>query len=106
MSDSDAIELNSTGVAEVRLIPWVQLIGNGILHTKLIVTDSANYYIGSANADWKSMSQVKELGLYMKNNPSSALDLESVWDQYWIMAESTSMPSTWPSTVYTPYNET
>ena len=40
--------------------PWY---GGGIMHMKLWVSDGAAMYTGSANADWKSLAQVKEVGI-------------------------------------------
>lgn len=32
--------------------------GSGIVHTKVWITDRKDLYIGSANNDWKSLTQV------------------------------------------------
>ena len=32
--------------------------GSGIVHTKVWISDDKDVYIGSANQDWKSLSQV------------------------------------------------
>jgi phospholipase D3/4 len=37
--DNDTAILAAMGVAEVRSINWSQLVGSGILHTKLMVID-------------------------------------------------------------------
>ena len=34
------------------------LMGTGVLHTKLWVVDGKHIYIGSANMDWRSLTQV------------------------------------------------
>ncbi|KAJ6434843.1 hypothetical protein OIU84_000146 [Salix udensis] len=43
--------------------------GSGIIHTKVWISDRKDVYIGSANNDWKSLTQVKELTpeLYLIN---------------------------------------
>ena len=43
--------------AEVRVVDVGRLAG-GVLHTKLWVVDGAHLYIGSANMDWRSLTQV------------------------------------------------
>ncbi|KAJ6373230.1 hypothetical protein OIU76_027546 [Salix suchowensis] len=40
--------------------------GSGIIHTKVWISDRKDVYIGSANNDWKSLTQVKEVGTYTR----------------------------------------
>ena len=35
----------------------------GVMHQKIIIADRSSFYIGSANMDWLSLSNVKELGV-------------------------------------------
>lgn len=58
-SSQDTAELASTG-AEVREVNLTALTG-GIVHTKLWVVDQKHVYLGSANMDWRSLSQVQQL---------------------------------------------
>lgn len=44
--------------AEVRGVD-LQSITGGILHTKLWVVDKKHMYLGSANMDWRSLTQVR-----------------------------------------------
>lgn len=44
--------------AEVREVDLKAVTG-GIVHTKLWVVDQKHLYLGSANMDWRSLSQVK-----------------------------------------------
>lgn len=44
--------------ADVREVNLKALTG-GIVHTKLWVVDQKHLYLGSANMDWRSLSQVK-----------------------------------------------
>ncbi len=44
--------------AEVRGVD-LQNITGGILHTKLWVVDKKHMYLGSANMDWRSLTQVR-----------------------------------------------
>lgn len=47
--DPDSAFLAQHGLAQVRSINWSKLVGQGILHTKLIIVDQRHVYIGSAN---------------------------------------------------------
>lgn len=37
-------------------------------------------YIGSANSDWRSLTQVKEMGVYIQDCPCMAKDLGKIFD--------------------------
>lgn len=51
----------TTEYATVRNVDMSRLIGdNGVLHTKFWIVDSRHTYIGSANMDWKSFTEVKQ----------------------------------------------
>eukprot|EP01102_Stenamoeba_stenopodia_P000189 TRINITY_DN1014_c0_g1_i1.p1 TRINITY_DN1014_c0_g1~~TRINITY_DN1014_c0_g1_i1.p1 ORF type:complete len:428 (-),score=80.53 TRINITY_DN1014_c0_g1_i1:269-1552(-) len=104
MSQADAIKLNESGVAEVRFVPWVNLFGNGVLHTKLLIADDHSYYLGSANADWTSLTQVKELGIYVRHSYDTTSDLQKLFDQYWILTEVSAVPEAWPNRLDTHFN--
>ena len=44
--------------AEVRSLNFAQLMGSGVLHTKFWIVDRKHFYVGSANMDWRSLTQV------------------------------------------------
>lgn len=46
--------------------------GSGIMHQKIWVFDGQHVYLGSANMDWKSIMQVKEMGVAAENCPELA----------------------------------
>lgn len=56
--DQDTLELEKLGVAIVRNLDFSRLVGAGILHTKLWVVDNKHFFVGSANMDWRSLTQV------------------------------------------------
>jgi len=56
--DEDTSVLESLGAAIVRNLDFNRLIGAGILHTKLWVVDGKHFYVGSANMDWRALTQV------------------------------------------------
>jgi phospholipase D3/4 len=63
--------MNSTEILELAQFPNVEArswdptlwYGGGIMHMKVWIGDERVAYLGSANADWKSLAQVKELGV-------------------------------------------
>ncbi|MCP4424839.1 MAG: hypothetical protein GY803_10130 [Chloroflexi bacterium] len=58
-------------VWQVNLADWY---GGGIMHHKLWIVDGRSLYLGSANMDWRSLTQVKELGVIIENQPAIAAD--------------------------------
>ena len=54
----DSKTLQDKGLAKVQSLNVNRLIGAGILHTKLWVVDQRHFYLGSANMDWRSLTQV------------------------------------------------
>jgi phospholipase D3/4 len=48
----------SKGLVEVQTLNFTHLFGSGILHTKLWVIDHQHFYLGSANMDWQSLTEV------------------------------------------------
>ncbi|KAM6961293.1 5'-3' exonuclease PLD4 [Aplochiton taeniatus] len=71
---------------------------HGVLHSKFWIVDRKHVYIGSANMDWRSLTQVKELGVVIYNCSSLAEDLQKIFDSYWLMGKAnSSIPRPWPS---------
>ncbi|KAK9391138.1 phospholipase D3-like [Crotalus adamanteus] len=94
-SEQDTDELIRDG-ADVRYVNMKELTG-GIVHTKLWVVDRQHIYIGSANMDWRSLTQVKELGIALYNCSCLAKDLHRIFAMYRILGkEGASMPISWP----------
>jgi phospholipase D3/4 len=104
MPDNDTAQLAQMGVASVQSINWPELVGAGILHTKLMIIDDKNAYVGSCNADWRSLSQVKELGLVVSDCPTVAKDLKKIFEMYWEASNDVKLPPYWPSRFDTHYN--
>ncbi|KAM6933976.1 5'-3' exonuclease PLD3 [Xenentodon cancila] len=94
--------LNDSG-ADIRTVN-MRVLTSGVLHTKFWVVDKKHIYIGSANMDWRSLTQVKELGAVIYNCSCLAADLGKIFEAYWFVGESQSIPSPWPSRFSTPYN--
>lgn len=54
----DSMELATRKLAEVQSINFPSLFGSGVLHTKFWIVDEKHVYIGSANMDWRSLTEV------------------------------------------------
>ncbi|XP_069501314.1 5'-3' exonuclease PLD3-like isoform X2 [Ambystoma mexicanum] len=95
-TDVDTARLAEKG-ADVKLVNLKSLLG-GIVHTKIWVVDKKHIYIGSANMDWRSLTQVKELGVVLYNCSCLAQDLHKIFEMYrYLGDEGASVPSTWPN---------
>ncbi|CAH1792412.1 unnamed protein product [Owenia fusiformis] len=98
-------EILAEAGAEVRTLDFDRFLGSGILHTKLWIVDGQHFYVGSANMDWRSLTQVKELGTVSYNCSCLAGDIQKIFDVYWYMGTpSSSIPSSWPKDWGTQYN--
>ena len=102
-SSPETDELAEAG-AEVRNVNFTALVGAGILHTKLWVVDGKHFYVGSANFDWRSLTQVKEVGVLVTDCPCLAADMAKVWSVYWQLGGRAELPVTWPKELATSYN--
>ncbi|KAJ1703574.1 hypothetical protein LUZ63_003353 [Rhynchospora breviuscula] len=60
--------------------------GTGIVHSKVWVSDNKDIYIGSANNDWKSLTQVKELGIYLVGCTKIAHSLRHYINNLWMLS--------------------
>ncbi|XP_070214655.1 5'-3' exonuclease PLD4 isoform X5 [Bos mutus] len=82
--------------AQVRHVPMGKLTG-GVLHSKFWVVDGRHIYVGSANMDWRSLTQVKELGAVIYNCSRLAQDLEKTFQTYWVLGTPRAvLPKPWP----------
>ncbi|XP_062861087.1 5'-3' exonuclease PLD3, partial [Trichomycterus rosablanca] len=98
------IQLLIKSGADVRSVNMKELT-SGVLHTKFWVVDKKHIYIGSANMDWRSLTQVKELGAVVYDCSCLAKDLEKIFEAYWFLGESQTIPVPWPSQYATAFNK-
>ncbi|XP_029503459.2 uncharacterized protein pld7 isoform X1 [Oncorhynchus nerka] len=93
----DTADLARTG-AEVREVD-LQSVTGGIVHTKLWVVDQKHLYLGSANMDWRSLTQVKEVGVSMEDCSCLAQDASRIFGVYWNIGaqKNGSLPPFWPA---------
>ncbi|KAK4600596.1 hypothetical protein RGQ29_010302 [Quercus rubra] len=64
--------------------------GSGIVHAKVWISNRQDVYIGSANNDWKSLTQVKEVGIYLVGCPKIAKKVEAYFENLWQLAHLSS----------------
>lgn len=101
----------------------------GVLHSKFWIVDQKHVFIGSANMDWRALTQVtpnichyrclfetsftnsfhlqvKELGVVVYNCSSLAKDLHKIFQSYWVMGQpNSSLPEPWPAEYDTAINK-
>ncbi|XP_030380632.1 phospholipase D3 [Scaptodrosophila lebanonensis] len=99
--------LANYGAAKVVSINFPKYFGGGVLHTKLWIVDNQHFYLGSANMDWRSLTQVKELGVLAQNCPQLASDVAKIFKAYWYLGSDTNapIPHKWPYEYSTNYND-
>ncbi|XP_057270684.1 5'-3' exonuclease PLD3-like [Pezoporus wallicus] len=75
------------------------------LHTKFWLVDGTHLYVGSANMDWRSLTQVKELGAAVYDCPCLAQDLGKIFEAYWALGVAgATIPVPWPANYSTAFN--
>lgn len=105
MPCTDTEDLERKALAEVRSLNFPKLLGGGVLHTKFWVVDRRHVYIGSANMDWRSLTQVKEMGAVIYDCPCIANDILKIFNVYWDLGKKdAAVPPRWPDSYSTPYN--
>lgn len=79
--------------AEVREVDLTNITG-GIIHTKLWVVDKKHMYVGSANMDWRSLTQV-----FWKISASGIRNINS-WQFALLMMRTSTQPNTKYTVIY------
>lgn len=59
----------------------------GVLHAKYFLVDDETLYVGSQNWDWRSMNQIRELGVLI-TEPALGRQLKSIFEMDWALAGS------------------
>ncbi len=72
-------------IREINISDWYD---SGIMHQKIWVFDSKDIYLGSANMDWKSLTQVKEMGIVLENHTEVAADVTRYFDAWWLFTST------------------
>uniref|UniRef100_A0A671K9H4 5'-3' exonuclease PLD3 n=1 Tax=Sinocyclocheilus anshuiensis TaxID=1608454 RepID=A0A671K9H4_9TELE len=100
----DDIKFLTDSGADVRMVNMRELT-SGVLHTKFWIVDNKHIYIGSANMDWRSLTQVKELGVVVYDCSCLAKDLGKIFEAYWYLNQTKTVPAHWPKKYSTLYNK-
>ncbi|XP_009986687.1 PREDICTED: phospholipase D4 [Tauraco erythrolophus] len=104
-TNSTDLELLEGKGAHVKKIDFGHLAG-GVLHSKFWIVDMKHIYIGSANMDWRSLSQVKEFGAVIYNCSCLAKDLWKTFSTYWDVGHANAtIPFPWPLNYSTHINK-
>jgi len=71
--------------------------GGGIMHLKVWHADQAAAYLGSANTDWKSLAQVKEIGVLINgtsdHDAGVIADIGRLYNVFWEWANPSLTPA-------------
>nr|XP_022905261.1 phospholipase D3-like [Onthophagus taurus] len=105
--NTDTDYLLKKKVASVRNLNFPQILGRGKSNSKLWIIDDVHFYLGSANLDWRSLTQTKELGLVGYNCSCIVEDLNKIFQLFWMMGEKDfRLPDQFPSYLNTKFNGT
>ncbi|MDF1838233.1 MAG: phospholipase D-like domain-containing protein [Planctomycetota bacterium] len=76
----------------VEMVVWnmIEMTG-GVQHSKYMVIDGEDTYVGSANFDWRALEHIQELGLRI-HSPRFARSLLDVFDHDWAVAQGQEPP--------------
>ena len=93
-----ADSLGSLPNISVRTVDYRRLAG-GIQHSKFLVADGRDSFVGSQNLDWRSLSHIHELGVRVRIAAVGAA-LDSLFESDWARTDTTASPqkATWPFT--------
>ena len=82
--ESDTLQAAFPDQIEIHSITMGDWYGeSGIMHQKVWVFDGRDVYIGSANMDWKSIAQVKEIGVAVEGCAELAADVQRYFEAWW-----------------------
>ncbi|KAG8143733.1 putative Phospholipase D3-like protein [Naja naja] len=102
---STDLQLLEKSGAQIRQVDLPRLT-RGVLHSKFWIVDHLHVYLGSANMDWRALTQVKELGAAVYNCSCLAQDLGKMFEVYWTLGlPNATIPSPWPANYSTTYNK-
>lgn len=101
--NEDLKTLKSHG-AEIVILDFSKILGTGILHTKFVISDEKNFFLGSANMAWRALGEVKEIGLHVRECPVLTKELQKIFKIYWNVGVSGKIPNAWPQELQTQFN--
>jgi len=81
--ESDTLRQEFPDRISIHNVDMSKWYGSGIMHQKIWIFDSIHLYLGSANMDWKSLTQVKEMGVAAEDCPQLAADATKYFETWW-----------------------
>ena len=78
--------LKAISGADVRILDWSKINGDGIIHAKFFIVDSTSAYVGSQNFDWRSLKHIYEFGLKVTES-GLVKNVQHVFDHDWSLTE-------------------
>lgn len=90
--ESDDLAAQFPDQIQIQQIQMADWYGGGIMHQKMWIFDKRHLYIGSANMDWKSIAQVKELGVVVEDHPGLAADAGKQFESFWQFSQMAPAP--------------
>lgn len=84
----DADKLRLIKNLTLKTIDYGKLAG-GVMHAKYFIIDDKTVYFGSQNFDWRSLTQIHELGLLVKNKKFASM-VKDVFNTDWEIASGMS----------------
>ncbi|XP_053157435.1 inactive phospholipase D5 isoform X3 [Hemicordylus capensis] len=76
----------------------------GHLQSSFWIVDKQHVYIGSASLDWKSLGQMKELGVVVYNCSCLVVDLQRIFALYSSLKFKSKIPPIWSKRLYAVYD--
>ncbi|XP_006135250.1 inactive phospholipase D5 isoform X2 [Pelodiscus sinensis] len=76
----------------------------GRLQSSFWIVDKQHVYIGSASLDWRSLGQMKELGVIVYNCSCLVLDLQRIFALYSSLKYKNKVPPSWSKRLYGVYD--
>ena len=90
---------------EVRTMDFTKWYHSGIMHAKVWVADGKHAYVGSANMDWRSLTQTRETGVLVHSCDVVVRDLSNIFESFWKLASLEDKAEEMTRTVYDPHLE-
>jgi phospholipase D3/4 len=84
--ESDVLQASFPDRISIRAVEMAKWYGGGMMHQKIWIFDQRHLYLGSANMDWKSIAQVKEMGVVVEDCPELATDIGNYFETWWAFA--------------------
>lgn len=78
-------ELKKAG-AETAMIDFGKAYKGGVQHSKFFIADGSSVYVGSQNFDWRSLSQIHEVGVKI-DSVNAAKDFGIIFEDDWAIAK-------------------